>query len=312
MRLSVIVPVYNVEQTLRRCVASVVGQNVGDMEIILVNDGSTDSSAAIAEDMARKYGNVILINQKNRGLSAARNTGIEASSGEYITFIDSDDWLMDNTYHELLCILDSHADCDILEYKPIDNGVGRVQYDVTETAVYSSAKDYWLKGEAYKHTYAWNKIFRRSILFCGDRPAVRFPEGRLFEDVYFLSALLARSPRVIVTPKEGYVYCYNADGITSNAGAKGYCDLLEGHLQAARMLQMDFTKQDTKTVSAEETAYFLAVLNIQIYAYRYGKTQLSLPKKRIKPSACPLKAATILKVIILNLFGMRMFQSRFI
>ncbi len=312
MRLSVIVPVYNVEQTLRRCVTSIVGQNVDNMEIIMVNDGSTDGSAAIAEDMARTYGNITLINQNNRGLSAARNTGIEASSGEYITFVDSDDWLLDNTYAELLDTLDSHTGCDILEYKPIDNGVGRVAYNATETAVYPSAKDYWLKGEAYRHTYAWNKIFRRKVLFSGNRPEVRFPEGRFFEDVYFLSAMLARNPRVIVTQKEGYVYCYNTDGITVNAGTKGHRDLLEGHLQAARMLQMDFLKQDTRIVSADETAYFLTVLNIQICACRCGIKELSLPERKVKLGACPLKAATIAKVILLNLFGMRMFQSRFI
>lgn len=312
MRLSVIVPVYNVKPTLRRCITSIVRQNVDNMEIIMVNDGSDDGSAALAEDLARQHGNITLINQENRGLSAARNTGIEAASGEYITFIDSDDWLLDNTYPELLDMLDSHADCDFLEYKPTACGGTNVDYGITETAVYTSARDYWLKAKAYRHTYAWNKIFRRNTLFSGSRQEVRFPEGRLFEDVYFLSELLTRSPRVIVTPKEGYVYCYNAAGITATTGPKGHCDLLEGNLRAARLLQMDFMKQDTKTVSAEETEYFMNVLNIQICAYRYGKTTLSLPEKRVKMTRCGRNLKTIAKAIILNLFGIKTFQRRFI
>ncbi len=312
MMLSVIVAAYNAEKTLRRCVESIVAQHVGDMEVILVNDGSTDKSGDIARQLEGENSQVRLISQENRGLSEARNTGIEASSGEYITFVDSDDWIMDNTYPTLLHILGEHPDCDILEYKPVADRLCNVEYDVTEPHVYSSAREYWLQGKAYQHTYACNKIFRRTLLFSDNGANVRFPKGKLFEDVWFLSSLLARNPRVLVTPQEGYVYCYNADGITANIGAKGFADLLEGHVRAAELLQMDFTRHDAKTVTAEETEYYLAVLNIQISACRHGKTPLSLPKKRINLTTCPRKPKTMAKVILLNLFGIKIFQRCFI
>lgn len=312
MRLSVIVPVYNVEKTLRRCISSIVRQNVINMEIIMVNDGSTDSSLDIAKDLAREHDCIKLLSQNNGGLSAARNTGIEACTGDYITFVDSDDWLMDGTYSTLLDIMDSHADCDILEYSPVAEGGSQVMYDIHETIIYSSAKDYWLRGKAYRHTYAWNKIFRRNLLFHDTSQNVRFPEGRLFEDVWFLSTLLTHNPRVIATPLEGYVYCYNTEGITANPGAKGHVDLLEGHLRATKLLQMDFMHDNCKMVTAEETDYYLAILNIQISAYKYSQTHLSLPSRRISLRACPRKAITIIKAIILNLFGIKIFQRHYI
>ncbi len=312
MRLSVIVPVYNVEKTLRRCIASIVRQNVDSMEIIMVNDGSTDGSLAVAEDLAREYDCIKLISQANGGLSAARNTGIEACSGELITFVDSDDWLLDNTYAQLLSIMESHADCDIVEYRPIASNGSQVRYECSEISTFSSAKDYWLNGKAYRHTYAWNKIFRRRLLFQGNKPDIRFPEGKLFEDVYFLSELLTRNPRIIVTPIEGYVYYYNTEGITANTGAKGHEDLLEGHLKAAKLLQMEFMHEEANTVMAEEAEYYLDILNIQICAYKYGHPQLSLPSRRISLRACPRKLKTLIKVVLLNLFGMRMFQRRYI
>ncbi len=312
MRLSVIVPVYNVEKTLRRCITSIVRQNVKDMEIIMVNDGSTDGSLAVAEYIAREYDCVTLISQENGGLSSARNTGIEACKGDYITFVDSDDWLQDNTYAPLLDIMDSDADCDIVEYRPMASNGSQVEYDCEEKTIYTSARDYWLRGKAYRHTYAWNKIFRRRLLFNDTLPNIRFLKGKLFEDVYFLSELLTRNPRVIVTPIKGYVYFYNAEGITANPGAKGHGDLLEGHLRAAKLLQMEFMQDGCKTVSNEETEYYLATLNIQISAYKYSNTHLSLPSRRISLRACPCRAKTLMKAVILNIFGIRMFQRRYI
>ena len=311
MRISVIVPVYNVEKTLRRCIASIVRQNVDSMEIIMVNDGSTDGSLGVAEDIIKEHDCVTLISQKNGGLSDARNTGIEACTGDYITFVDSDDWLMDNTYAPLLRIMDTHTDCDILEYKPIANNGTQVEYDCKETTTYTSARDYWLKGKAYRHTYACNKIFRRRLLFHDALPDIRFIKGKLFEDVYFLSELLTHNPQVIVTPTEGYVYFNNTEGITANPGTKGYEDLLAGHLRAAELLQMKFMQADAKVVAAEETDYYLAVLNIQICAYKYSCTHLSLPSRRISLRVCPRRVKTWIKVIILNVFGIRMFQRRY-
>ena len=101
MLLSIIIPIYNVEDTLRRCLMSVLPQVDDTMEVVLIDDGSTDSSALIAEEMIQNRTDCTLIHQANGGLSAARNAGIELAKGEFITFIDSDDFVADGTYKDL-------------------------------------------------------------------------------------------------------------------------------------------------------------------------------------------------------------------
>ena len=103
MKLSVIIPVYNVSEYLRQCLESVINQTFTDMEIILVNDGSTDNSAEICAEYKQKDPRIIFIQQENAGLAAARQAGLEIAKGEYITFVDSDDWLELNMYERMLC-----------------------------------------------------------------------------------------------------------------------------------------------------------------------------------------------------------------
>ena len=115
MLLSVIIPVYNVEHTLERCVQSVLTQNFADMEIILVDDGSTDGSSALCDTYGNKK-NITVIHQDNAGLSAARNTGLTVAKGRYVTFVDSDDYLDTDLYPSLMKVLQADDDIDLLEY----------------------------------------------------------------------------------------------------------------------------------------------------------------------------------------------------
>jgi glycosyltransferase involved in cell wall biosynthesis len=305
MRLSVIVAVYNVEGTLRRCVESIVAQKVDSMEVILVNDGSTDRSKDIAEKLQAENPQVKVISQRNGGLSCARNTGLEASTGDYITFVDSDDWLLPDTYPALLRILDSHPDCDILEYLPVIEGNHHEACSFPALKKYSSPRNYWLEGKAYKHTYAWNKVYRRNLLFPNNHSAVRFKPGRLFEDVFFLSELLQRQPKVLITNQKGYVYTYNANGITATASDKELRDLLEGHLHASNLLGMNFLHSCSKTVMAEETEYYLSILNIQIDVCRHSADTPLLPSRKISIRHCPRRMPMIVKALLLNIFGIK-------
>ena len=115
MKLSVIIPVYQVERSLRRCVESVCNQNVDEMEIILVDDGSEDESGRICDEISTSDKRIKTIHQKNRGLSAARNAGLKVADGEYVTFVDSDDKVQENTYSQLMDTLKEHPEYDILE-----------------------------------------------------------------------------------------------------------------------------------------------------------------------------------------------------
>ena len=117
MKLSIIIPVYNTEQTLEKCVDSVLQSSLNNFEIILVNDGSTDNSANICESYKNSYPEqVLVIHQKNQGLSAARNAGLGIAKGQYITFVDSDDYISKDLYCHLLEQLNTHKNIDLLEY----------------------------------------------------------------------------------------------------------------------------------------------------------------------------------------------------
>ncbi|MFC2449375.1 MAG: glycosyltransferase family 2 protein, partial [Prevotella denticola] len=227
MKLSIIIPIYNVEDTLRRCLESVLKQMDDRMEVIIVDDGSTDTSGQIAEQMTAERTDCRLIHQANKGLSAARNTGIEAATGEYITFADSDDFVAKGTYTALLAMLAEHPAYDILEYPVmVHYGCPAKQHLLTfHDTVVESVRDYWLSG-GHLHTYACNKLYRRELF-----ADIRFPEGKAFEDVYTYPLLLQRAKVVATTSVGRYYYCHNDRGITAQAGGKELTDLLEAHLE---------------------------------------------------------------------------------
>lgn len=230
--LSVIIPVYNVEDTIDRCVDSVLGQSVPDMEVILVDDGSPDGSAALCDRWARSDKRVRVLHKSNGGLSDARNKGIDMARGRYITFVDSDDWLMPDTYGPLTQWLAEHPECDMLEFPLIHvegscGGAARLSLMLSDRT-YRSARQYWLHTKAWEHCYAWNKIYRRS-LFAG----VRYPVGKVFEDIYTLPLLLAKNPNVATTSHGTYCYAWNDNGIS--VAASNTADGLMQHLEALRL-----------------------------------------------------------------------------
>mgnify|MGYP000943202951 FL=1 len=274
MRLSIIIPIYNVEDTLQRCLESVLTQMDERIEIILIDDGSTDSSGKIAEDMTANKGNCRLIHQENKGLSAARNAGIEVAKGDYLTFIDSDDFVAEGTYDALLAVLAAHPDYDILYY---GSATRQRLLTFTDTTI-GSIRDYWLSG-AHLHTYACNKLFRRELF-----AQTRFPEGRVFEDVYTYPYLLQQAKVVATTAVGMYYYCQNDKGITAQAGGKELNDLLKAHLKHLK-LWGELTP-----------AYYQALVNIQLDVYEATHAAPILP-------VLPYKGT--LKLFILHLIGLK-------
>jgi CDP-glycerol glycerophosphotransferase len=200
-RLSVIVPVYNVEDYLEECLDSVVAQTFTDYECVMVDDGSTDESAAIAERYAARDQRFRLVSQENGGLSKARNTGIDHSSGELLVFLDSDDVLPANAYELLVGALDESGS---------DFATGNVyrltRFALTQARYVAKAfEETRLKTHVTKlrpllaDRTAWNKVFRRSFW---DEHGFRFPEGRTYEDtpITIPAHFLARSVDVIADP----------------------------------------------------------------------------------------------------------------
>ena len=280
MKLSIIIPLYNVEDTLRRCLESVLGQMDDRMEVIIVDDGSTDTSGQIAEQMTAGRTDCRLIRQANKGLSAARNAGIEAATGEYITFTDSDDFVARGTYTALLAVLEEHPAYDILEYPVMEHyGHPTKQHLLTfPDAVVGSIRDYWLCG-GHLHTYACNKLYRRELF-----ADIHFPEGKAFEDAYTYPFLLQRAKVVATTSVGRYYYCHNDRGITAQAGGKELSDLLEAHLTHLHLWGR-LTRD-----------YYQALLNIQMDVYEATHAAPILP-------VLPYKGT--LKLFVLHLIGLK-------
>ena len=285
MLLSVIIPAYNVEDTLRRCVESVLSQHADDMEVILVDDGSTDGTPRLCDEYGRKE-NIRVIHQKNAGLAEARNKGLASARGDLITFVDSDDYLEAGTYRSLIDIMDSHPEYGILEYSVVKEDGRNVLFslDLTDRE-YTDMADYWVNGKGYAHSYAWNKIYRRELF-----RDVRYPKGKKFEDVYTLPLLLRNAKRVFTTHLGLYHYIYNREGITVKADGNDLLDLLQAHLP--------FMTNERIRSQKDFGDYYRHVLDIQISTYTESGNDsfIQLP-------TLPYYPTYTLK--LLHLFGMK-------
>lgn len=287
VKLSIIIPVYRVESTLDRCVESIVGQTFRNLEVILVDDSSPDRCPQLCDEWGRRDPRIHVIHKANGGLSDARNAGIDVATGDYITFADSDDWLDSTTYQAAVDFLDCQIPpADIVEF-PVYRHYGapwqkRIDFG---THTFTTAADYWLQGRAYEHAYAWNKIYRRQ-LFDG----VRFPVGKVFEDVATLPLLLRKAQRIITVDKGLYYYCSNAKGITATAKGPQLQMLLDAHLEAMRQWCDD--------------CYYMHVLNIQMDVCEQTGQRPTLPPRRISPLASGLSVSQRIKAITLRLLGL--------
>ena len=212
--ISVIVPVYNVEKYLEKCLNSLVNQTYQNIEIIVVDDGSTDNSGRIADDFALKYDIIKVIHTKNGGLSAARNVGIENAGGEYIAFVDSDDWVDVNTFEQLYNLISKgdfgFSSCGMIE----EFGTETEQHFETIEFEVCNQKELFnlILDTDYVCGYACNKLFRRDII--GE---LRFDENLLScEDIDFCARFACKCESAIYTKTPFYHYRQRTDSMTGD------------------------------------------------------------------------------------------------
>lgn len=261
MKISVIVPVYRVEQTLARCVESVFAQTFTDWELLLIDDGSDDDCPRLCDAYAQADSRVRVCHQPNAGLGAARNCGIDMAQGDALLFLDSDDCLSADTL-ELTNEALMQDDCpDFVEF-PVYEHYGSRQAHLLRLpeCTYTDPWDYWLVGKAYRHSYACNKLFRKHVF-----RDVRFREGKKFEDAYTLPDILAVCHRYATVTCGLYYYCHNDEGITAMAGPD-ILHLLEAHVRVLASLQWTCPPHIPPSAFAEYYAY---LLNIQVDAYAH-------------------------------------------
>ena len=211
MKLTIIIPVYNVEAYLDFCLKSIARQNVEDYEVILVDDGSPDRSGALCDAWVRKDGRFRVIHcPENRGLSAARNRGLDEARGEYVTFVDSDDYISPHTLQTNMKLLALHPEADVLEYPVcVYHGTAKA-YRYTPGTCEITDYTGWAHRKGYIHSYAWNKIYKRSLW-----KSLRFPEGRWYEDVFTIPAVLRQARYILRSDKGLYYYCSRQGSISN-------------------------------------------------------------------------------------------------
>ena len=195
--ISIIVPVYNVEQYLRQCLDSIINQTYGNIEIIVIDDGSTDGCPQICDEYRERDGRVAVFHTENRGLSAARNLGIGKANGEWIMFVDSDDWV-DTTFCELpyRTARENRADLVIFNWTVVD-GENRIANAKQVEAGVVSAEMAIEKGSSF----AWDKLYYYKLF-----EGIRYPEGQLFEDIATTHQLVYRAERIVLLKDALYSY----------------------------------------------------------------------------------------------------------
>ena len=235
--VSIIIPVYNVSKYLNRCLDSVDLLGNLKYEIILVNDGSTDCSGDICSDYAQKYNNVLLVNKNNGGLSDARNEGIKISTGEYIYFLDSDDWLVNGAISELLNSARNY-ECQIVQggfYYAYSN------YLLFDERYFKNSSDFFIinKSKAMEElitnclikNFAWGKLYRADIV-----KKFLFPIGKYFEDCYWQHYIINETERYGIIRKPLYYYRQRETGISGTFSLKNL-DLLKGYKERISFLR---------------------------------------------------------------------------
>ncbi len=294
MTLSIIIPVYKVEETLERCIGSIAGQTFQDWEAILVDDGSPDNCPTQCDEWSRRDDRIRVIHKENGGLSDARNAGIAMATGDYITFVDSDDYIGTDTYQLLVDKLQNHPEYDILEF-PISKRFADGKDDILTfgECTYNDAKEYWLESKAYLHTYAWNKIYRRELF-----RDIRFPKGVLFEDAQTLPLILQQAKVVTTTGQGMYYYTQNPQGITALAQGQEWTSLLEAHLRAIKLMNL----LDNVSDPAVEELY-MHMVDIQIHTYALTGLQPTLPSISIRHAGNNSSLSHKIKLIILKTMG---------
>lgn len=212
-KLTVMIPVYNVENYLKKCLDSVIYPELGDYEIVLVNDGSTDKSGAICDEYAQRFPALIrVITTPNGGLGKARDVGIDAARGEYILFLDSDDYLSPGAVPEMMALLEKDFDMCFFDIRSV-NESGRVLKYITGCAIEGEFTLESYPELLFEMPSAWNKIYRRT-LFTDN--GIYYPGRVWYEDMYVTPLLYTKAKKMLSVHRPWHNYLQRAGSITNN------------------------------------------------------------------------------------------------
>ena len=252
--VSIIVPVYNIEKRIKKCLETISNQSYSNIEIIVIDDGSTDGSGAIIDELSQSDNRMIIVHQANGGLSKARNKGIDISSGSLLMFVDGDDYLPTNSVELLI---------NRMKYDKSEIIIGTYFLDATEVqkvnirhnGVYSSNEsiNIGLRGEV--SAAAWAKLYKKDLF--GNE--IRYPVGRRYEDTIVFFKLLAKAKRISIYNDSVYFYVQDKNSITHNYKKSDIDDIL---------LNADELKKNLGGNIAVENSMNMYLCDMMIYLLR--------------------------------------------
>jgi len=280
--ISVIVPVYNVEKYLRKCIESIINQTYNNLQIILVNDGSTDSSLSICKEYETTDNRIIVIDKENEGPAIARNVGLDSADGDFIAFVDSDDWILENMYEVLLEKQAIHnADmtvCGKLNY-----------YEKTDSFVSGNLFEndvYCEKEEAIgilmlKSVAPWNKLYRKKLF-----DSIRFPEGKFIgEDANVIMRVIKECNGIEIISAELYMYNVRANSLMTSAFKPREFFMIEDNVDH----YLDMKENFPAVVDVGEYNIFLSSVMLMTKISKLSWKQIFENKKYINECKSALK-----------------------
>lgn len=273
MTLSIIVPVYNVEKYVDKCLDSILdGNDSSDsFEVIVVNDGSTDHSMDVVRGYEKKYGNIVVVNQNNQGLSSARMNGLHHASGDFVWFIDSDDWLERDAVPLMLQIINQSNDVDVFAtplYWSYDNPKhDHIDYDIPECLQTDGPT--FLSTRYLPHWASVRYVIRRQLF---ENKWLSFPTGLIHEDEYFGRVLLNIAGNVYVYNKPLYIYRQRSSSIMKSISIRSSYDIVHNY---------DCLRKYSDTLSRDNQKWFIPhCQRLLIRSYTINEDKWKTPEFR--------------------------------
>ena len=254
IKLSIIIPVYNAAQFLDKCIQSILHQSLKDFELILVNDGSKDNSLEICQKYVTQDERIKLFDQENSGQSKARNVGIENASGEYITFVDSDDWLDTDFYEKLINACDKYnAEISCASILRVRKHSKKYRIKYTKEEVFEKPQEKIDVAHVPDMCYVWNKVYKKEFL---DRINLKFIEGMFFEDVDFVTRAVYFSNKLVTVPNTFYHYWTNQNSTvkTMKISDKKRADSLKSKEMVLKFFKEHNLKSKSRNLIKKKTS----------------------------------------------------------
>ena len=275
-KVSVVVPIYNVEKYLNKCIDSIINQTYKNLEIILVDDGSLDNCPKICDSYQKEDNRIKVIHKENGGLSDARNAGIEIATGKYICFIDSDDFISKEYIDTLYKMCIKHnadiAECDYIKFKD--------EKDIIEDEGILQEQEYtniemlnrlYVKNYSIKTTIAWNKLYKIDLF-----TEIRYPKGKLHEDEFTTYKLIYKSKKVVETDKKLYYYRQNDKSIMGKKFNEKRYDALEAFQKRKEFFK---NKGNKDFYNKSDIKYQNKLINFYCLTKKYMKDSKQQQKK---------------------------------